>query len=66
MGEEKKLDCKLIGEDGNIFNLMAHAAKTMRTSDYWKDKVNEMYKRVQDSGNYYIALTVIGEYVNII
>lgn len=65
MGTEEKLDCKLIGEDGNIFNLMARAARTMRTSDYWKDKVDEMYDKVRASENYYIALMVIGEYVNI-
>ncbi len=66
METEAKLDCQLIGEDGNIFNLMALAAKTMRTSDYWKDKVNEMYDKVTSSPDYYAALMVIADYVNII
>lgn len=28
-----KPDCKLIGEDGNIFNLMARASRTLRENN---------------------------------
>ena len=31
--KRNKPDCKLIGEDGNIFNLMARAIKTLREND---------------------------------
>ncbi len=64
--EPKKEDCKLIGEDGNIFNLMALASRTMRSNPYWVYRVDEMIKRIKSSENYYIALAIIGEYVNIV
>lgn len=61
--EEEKLRCKLIGEDGNIFNLMAIVARTMRQSEYWKDRVQEMYDRVRNSRDYYAALMVLDDFV---
>lgn len=58
-------NCKLIGEDGNIFNLMALVSETMRKNPYWRYRVDEMIERVKSSQNYYKALVVLGEYVNI-
>lgn len=52
----------LIGEDGNIFNLMGLAARTLRHAGQG-DRADEMWKRVTQSGDYYKALAVIGEYV---
>ena len=60
----KKPNCPLIGQDGNIFNLMAIASRTLREHDM-AEQATEMCERIRNCGNYYSALGVIGEYVNI-
>lgn len=62
--KRNKPDCKLIGEDGNIFNLMARAARTLRENDL-SEEAEEMRERITSSGSYDEALCIIGEYVNI-
>lgn len=62
--KRNKPDCKLIGEDGNIFNLMARAARTLRENDL-PEEAKEMRERITSSGSYDEALCIIGEYVNI-
>ena len=62
--EQKKPDCKLIGEDGNIFNLMGIASRTLRENGMMEEAA-EMRDRVRASGSYDEALCIIGEYVNI-
>lgn len=62
--EQKKPDCKLIGEDGNIFNLMGIASRTLRQNGM-ADQAVEMRDRIRASGSYDEALCIIGEYVNI-
>ena len=63
--KRNKPDCKLIGEDGNIFNLMARASRTLRENDL-SEEAAEMRERITSSGSYDEALCIIGEYVNII
>ena len=61
----EKPDCALIGEDGNIFNLMGIASKTLKKNGM-KEQAEEMVKRItQGAHNYSEALCIIGEYVNI-
>ena len=62
---KNKPDCKLIGEDGNIFNLMARAARTLRENNL-SEEAKEMRDRITSSGSYDEALCIIGEYVNIV
>ena len=62
--EQKKPDCKLIGEDGNIFNLMGIASRILRQNGMAEEAV-EMRDRIRASGSYDEALCIIGEYVNI-
>lgn len=62
--EQKKPDCKLIGEDGNIFNLMGIASRTLRQNGMAEQAV-EMRDRIRASGCYDEALCIIGEYINI-
>lgn len=62
--EKKKPNCKLIGEDGNIFNLMGIASKTLRQNGMAGQAV-EMRDRICASGSYGEALCIIGDYVNI-
>lgn len=64
MAEKKKPDCKLIGEDGNIFNLMGIASKTLRQNGMAEQAV-EMRDGICASGSYGEALGIIGDYVNI-
>lgn len=62
--EMQKPDCPLIGQDGNIFNLMGIASRTLRRNGL-DDQATEMCDRIQASDSYYKALDIIGEYVNI-
>lgn len=62
--EKKKPDCKLIGEDGNIFNLMGIASRTLRKNGMAEQAV-EMRDRICASGSYDEALCIIGDYVSI-
>lgn len=62
--KQQKPDCKLIGEDGNIFNLMGIASKTLRQNGMAEQAV-EMRDRICASGSYGEALCIIGDYVNI-
>lgn len=63
--ENQKPDCPLIGQDGNIFNLMGIASRTLRRNGM-ADQATEMCDRItQTAGSYYEALAIIGEYVNI-
>lgn len=60
----KKPDCPLIGQDGNIFNLLGIASQTLKDHDM-ADEASEMRNRVMGSGSYDKALSIIGEYVHI-
>lgn len=56
--------CKLIGEDGNIFNLLGIASKTLKEADL-EDEADEMASRVYKSKSYTEALGIISEYVEV-
>ena len=58
-------DCALIGEDGNIFNLVGIASRTLKEVGQ-PDQAQEMAQRVFASGSYEEALGILGEYVNIV
>ena len=59
-----KPDCPLIGENGNIFNLVGIAARTLKRNGL-SEEASEMSTKVFGSGSYEEALGIIGEYVNI-
>jgi len=61
----KKPICKLIGEDGNIFNLLAIARRSLLRVGL-KQEAKEMVDRATSSNSYEEALGIIGEYVEII
>lgn len=63
--QDQKPNCELIGQDGNIFNLMGIASRTLRENGM-KEQASEMCSRIRASSSYYEALNIIGEYVNII
>jgi len=59
-----KPKCKLLGEDGNIFNLIGITSRTLKKNGL-DDKSKEMTNRVMKSGSYDEALGIIGEYVEV-
>lgn len=60
-----KPKCKLVGENGNIFNLIGIASRTLKRVGM-RDKAREMQERIQqEAKDYYHALRIIGEYVDI-
>ena len=64
IAERQKPDCELIGQDGNIFNLMGIASRTLRENGM-KEEAAEMRTRIMASDSYSSALCIISEYVNI-
>ena len=60
----KKPKCALIGQDGNIFNLVGIASRTLKQNGM-QEESKEMSNRVFSSHSYDEALNIIGEYVEI-
>ena len=61
---KQKPDCPLIGEDGNIFNLMGIASRTLKENGL-SDQAREMRQRITQCQSYDSALCIIADYVNI-
>lgn len=62
MAEQKKPKCPLIGVDGNIFNILGLAARSLKNCGM-RDAAQEMQSRVTSSGSYSETLAIISEYV---
>lgn len=62
--EQNKPKCALIGQDGNIFNLMGIASRTLKHNGM-REESEEMVNRITNSHNYYDALNIISDYVDI-
>lgn len=60
-----KIEVKLIGEDGNIFNLVGIASKAL-IRNCQRDKADEMSERIFKSNSYDEALMIISDYVEIV
>ena len=62
----KKPKCALIGEDGNIFNLMGKASRTLKRNGMRKE-AEEMCSRIMNSAKSYDeALIILQDYVEIV
>lgn len=60
-----KPKCKLIGENGNIFNLMGIASRALKDGGM-KDEAAEMVEKIRTTAkNYDEALMIIAEYVEV-
>ena len=60
-----KPECKLVGQDGNIFNLGAIAARALKKAGQHveaKEMVNRIFSK---AGDYDEALSIIQEYVDV-
>lgn len=62
MPENKRPKCPMIGKNGNIFNIMGIASRTLRQNDMAEES-KEMCSRITSSGSYDEALGIIMEYV---
>ena len=63
MNQEQKPKCKLSGQDGNVFNLIGLASRTLRAAKL-QDEAKEMSKRCFRAGSYNEVLRIICEYVD--
>ena len=62
MAEREKPMCPIIGANGNVYNILGIASRTLRNNDM-ADEAQEMYSRVTSSGSYEEALAIIMEYI---
>lgn len=60
----KKPKVRLVGENGNIFNLMGITAKALKKAGLEKEK-KEMLDKVIKASSYDQALRIIEEYVEV-
>ena len=62
-----KPECKLIEQDGNIFNLMGIVGRTLRQNDL-PQQADEMSRRIMggEAESYPQALAILREYVDIV
>jgi N-formylglutamate amidohydrolase len=60
-----KPKCRLIGENGNIFNLMGIVSKTLKEAGE-PEKADEMIQRItKEAKSYDEALAMLMEYVDV-
>ena len=60
-----KLKCRLIGEDGNIFNLMGSVSRNLKEAGE-PEKAEEIIRRItSDAKSYDEALAMLMEYVDV-
>lgn len=60
----KKTIVKLVGEDGNVFNLMSICAKALKKDGYHKEADEMINKITTIAKSYDEALQIMCEYVN--
>ena len=56
--------CKLVGKDGNVFNLIAIVSKTLEKAGL-KQQATEVTSKVMDAESYDEALRIMMEYVEV-
>ncbi len=62
--ERVKPNCPLIGADGNVWNLIGIASRTLREHDM-EEEANQMFHRITQCHSYHSALSILEDYVNI-
>jgi hypothetical protein len=60
----KKPICKLIGEDGNVFNLAGIVSRTLKDNDL-PDEAKEVWDKLKECKSYDQALQLFMQYVDI-
>ena len=64
MEESAKPKCKLIGENGNVFNVVGIASRALRRAGQ-ADKAKRMRDKVMLCHSYEDALSIVQEYVEV-
>ena len=59
-----KPECKLLGENGNIFNLAGITARCLRRAGL-RDEAKEFAEKIVECNSYEEALQLIMEYVEV-
>ena len=62
MAKKEKPMCPIIGANGNIFNILGIASRTLKDNGMTEEAA-EMYNRVTSSGSYDEALCIITDYI---
>lgn len=65
MEETKKPKCKLIGQNGNIFNLMGIASRDLRKAGLHEEAKEMSHKIITSASSYSEALSIILEYLDV-
>lgn len=60
----EKPKCKLLGEDGNVFNIIGRVAGALKKAKM-QDKSDEFIKRATKSDSYDAVLVLCHEYVEV-
>lgn len=61
----EKPKCKLVGEDGNIYNLMGIASRTLKKNGL-EEEAKEMFNKItKEAKSYDEALCIIMDYVDV-
>ena len=61
----EKPECKLIGEDGNAFNIIGRVSKTLEKSGK-PDVAKEFQEKAFNCGSYTELLSLVSDYVEIV
>lgn len=56
--------CKLIGEDGNVFNLAARVSRTLKDNGL-SEQADEVWSKLKECKSYEHALQLFMQYVDI-
>lgn len=63
--EKKKIDVKLLGEDGNAYFILGKVEQELKRNGYTKEEIGDYYKQAT-LGSYHHLLSVTSEWVNIV
>ena len=60
----EKPRCKLVGEDGNVFNLIGIVMRTLKSNGQ-AEKATEFWERAQQANSYDEVLVMMNDYVEV-
>ena len=63
MSDKQKPKVQLVGQDGNVFNLLGICTKALKRAGQ-SEEATELKNRVMSSGSYGEALSIMLEYVD--
>ena len=61
---DNKPKCKLVGQDGNVFNIIGIVSRTLKRAGQ-RDKANEFVEKARQSRSYDSVLQLCFQYVDV-